>query len=42
MGAILEITEYLKEPVWMIAFIAMCAGIFFFVKWVLKDDEEQQ
>lgn len=41
MGAILEGAEALKNPVNAVIFIAILVGGYFFVKWVLKDDDEK-
>jgi hypothetical protein len=40
MGAILEVTEYLKEPVGMAIAAVVVAGGYFFVKWVFAESEE--
>ena len=42
MGAILEAAEYLKEPLGMGIFVVFIVGMYFFVKWVMADDEEQK
>ena len=41
MGAILEGAEALKNPVNAVIFIGILVGGYYFVKWVLKDDDEQ-
>lgn len=41
MGAILEATEYLKSPLGIVALVVFVAGVYYFVKWVLKEDEEE-
>ncbi len=41
MGAILEGAEALKNPVNLVIFLAILVGGYYFVKWVLKDDEEK-
>ncbi|MGR9105310.1 MAG: hypothetical protein ACU843_00110 [Gammaproteobacteria bacterium] len=41
MGAILEGAEALKNPINAVVFIAILAGGYYFIKWVLKDDDEQ-
>jgi hypothetical protein len=43
MGAILDVTEMLKEPAGMITALVVIAAGYFFVKWVFaepKDEEE--
>lgn len=42
MGGILELTEYLKSPVGLIAVVAFCAGLYYFVKWVMAEDDEEK
>lgn len=37
MGAILDVTELLKEPAGMVGALVLIIGGYFFVKWVLKD-----
>ncbi len=39
MGAILDLTEKLKEPSGIIGLIILIAAVYFFVKWVLADDD---
>jgi hypothetical protein len=43
MGAILDVTEMLKEPAGMITALVVIAAGYFFIKWVFaepKDEEE--
>lgn len=42
MGMILDAAELLKDPVGIIGLVVIVVAIYFFVKWVMKDDEEQQ
>lgn len=42
MGAILEGAEALKNPVNAVVFIAILVGAYFFIKWVLTDDEDSE
>ncbi|MEE9397678.1 MAG: hypothetical protein V3V31_11770 [Methylococcales bacterium] len=37
MGAILDLTEMLKEPSGIAGAIVIAAAIYFFVKWVFKE-----
>ncbi len=41
MGAILEGAEALKNPVNAVIFLAILVGGYYFVRWVLKDDDEK-
>lgn len=41
MGAILEGAEALKNPVNVVIFIAILVAGYYFVRWVLKDDEDK-
>ncbi|MGH8497619.1 MAG: hypothetical protein ACRERV_02250 [Methylococcales bacterium] len=41
MGAILEGAELLKNPVNLAIFVAILIAGYYFVKWVLKDDEKK-
>lgn len=38
MGAILDLTEMLKEPTGMISALLIIAAGYFFVKWVFAED----
>jgi hypothetical protein len=40
MGAILDVTEMLKEPAGMITALVVIAAGYFFVKWVFAEPEE--
>ncbi|MGR9073949.1 MAG: hypothetical protein ACU833_12875 [Gammaproteobacteria bacterium] len=43
MGAILDLTEKLKEPSGIIGLIIIVAVLYFFIKWVMAphpDDED--
>ncbi len=42
MGAILDITELLKEPEGMVGAVVVIAAGYFFVKWVFADNEEEE
>lgn len=42
MGGILELTEALKSPIGVIAVVAFCAGLYFFVKWVMAEDDKEE
>ena len=42
MGAILDITEMLKEPAGMIGALVVIAAGYFFVKWVFAEPEEDE
>ena len=42
MGAILELTSAMKNPLVMALFVAGCIGIYYFVRWVMKDDDDSQ
>ncbi|MDT8406212.1 MAG: hypothetical protein RQ715_03070 [Methylococcales bacterium] len=44
MGAILDLTEMLKEPAGMVGAIVVIGAAYFLVKWVFaepKDDDQQ-
>ena len=41
MGAILDLTEKLKEPSGIIGFLIIIVGTYFFVKWVMSDDQDE-
>jgi len=42
MGAILDLTELLKEPAGMVgALVLICAG-YFFVKWVFAEPSDDE
>jgi len=41
MGAILDLTEKLKEPSGMIGAIIIIAAAYFFIKWVFADDKPE-
>ncbi len=42
MGAILDITEMLKEPAGMITALIVIAVGYFFVKWVFAEPEDEE
>jgi hypothetical protein len=42
MGAILDVTEMLKEPAGMITALVVIAAGYFFVKWVFAEPEEEE
>lgn len=42
MGAILDITELLKEPAGMVGALVVIAGGYFFIKWVFAESEEDE
>lgn len=42
MGAILDLTEKLKEPSGIIGFLIIIAGTYFFVKWVMSDKDPDE
>ena len=42
MGAILDITEMLKEPAGMITALIVIAAGYFFVKWVFAEPEDEE
>jgi hypothetical protein len=42
MGAILDITELLKEPAGMIGAVVVIAGGYFFVKWVFSEPTDEE
>jgi hypothetical protein len=42
MGAILDITEMLKEPEGMVGALVVIIGGYFFVKWVFAEPEEEE
>lgn len=37
MGAILELTDKMFTPVGIVVTVALIAGIYYFVQWVMKD-----
>lgn len=37
MGAILDLVQLVQTPIGMIVAIAIVAGIYYFVRWVIKD-----
>ena len=42
MGAILDVTEMLKEPAGMVGAVVVIAAGYFFVKWVFKEPEDEE
>ena len=42
MGAILDLTEMLKEPTGMIGALVIIAGGYFFVKWVFAEEPHDE
>ncbi len=42
MGAILDVTEMLKEPVGMITALVVIAAGYFFIKWVFAEPEDEE
>ena len=42
MGAILDLVEMAKSPVGVIVVIALAAGIYYFIKWTISDDDESE
>ena len=42
MGAILDLVEMAKSPVGFITAIALFAGIYFFIKWVMDDTDANE
>ena len=42
MGAILDLTELLKEPSGIIGAIVLIAVGYFFIKWVFGDEEKDK
>jgi hypothetical protein len=42
MGAILDITEMLKEPEGMVGALVVITAGYFFVKWVFAEPEEDK
>ena len=42
MGAILDITELLKEPSGMVGAVIVIALGYFFVKWVFAEPENEE
>jgi len=42
MGAILDLVEMAKSPLGIVVTVALGAGIYFFVRWVMKEDDEEQ
>ena len=41
MGAILDVTEMLKEPSGMIGAVVVIAAGYFLVKWVFSEPEDE-
>lgn len=41
MGAILDLTEMLKEPAGMVGAIVIIAAGYFLVKWVFAEPEDE-
>jgi hypothetical protein len=42
MGAILDITELLKEPAGMVGAVVVIAAGYFFVKWVFAEPSDEE
>ena len=42
MGAILDVTEMLKEPAGMAVAAVVIAGGYFFVKWVFAEPSDEE
>jgi hypothetical protein len=42
MGAILDLTEMLKEPTGMIGALVVIAAGYFFVKWVFAEEPSDE
>jgi hypothetical protein len=42
MGAILDLTELLKEPSGIAGALVIIAGGYFFVKWVFKEPTDEE
>jgi hypothetical protein len=42
MGAILDLTEMLKEPAGMVGAVVIIAVGYFFVKWVFADPKDEE
>ena len=42
MGAILDLTELLKEPAGMIGALVIVGGGYFFVKWVFAEPKDEE
>jgi hypothetical protein len=42
MGAILDLVEMAKSPLGIVVVVALAAGIYYFVRWVMKEDDEEQ
>ncbi|MCQ8119347.1 hypothetical protein RO575_09330 [Methylomonas sp. MO1] len=42
MGAILDLTEMLKEPSGMIGALVIIAAGYFFVKWVFAEPKDEE
>ncbi len=42
MGAILDLTELLKEPAGMVGALVLIAGGYFFVKWVFAEPSDDE
>ena len=41
MGAILDLTEMLKEPAGMVGAIVIIAGGYFLVKWIFAEPSDE-
>jgi hypothetical protein len=42
MGAILDLTEMLKEPAGMIGAVVIIAAAYFFIKWVFQEPSDEE
>ena len=42
MGAILDLVEMAKSPLGFIVAIALFGGIYYFIKWVMSDEEPSE
>ena len=42
MGAILDVTELLKEPSGIVGALVIIAAGYFFVKWVFQEPEDEE
>lgn len=42
MGAILDLTELLKEPAGIVGALVIIIGGYFFVKWVLAEPKDRE
>ena len=42
MGAILDVTEMLKEPAGMVGAVVVIAAGYFFVKWVFAEPSDEE